>query len=181
MQKTAPFLWFSTEAETAAMTIVVSESDNQGGSMRPMIRSILAVVTGFVVASALMMAVEAVNGRYLYPELGKLANGVTDREVLRIILAGAPVGALLVVILGWVLGSLAGGGVAAWIGKRAPVGHALVLGGLLTLGGIANNLIVPPPFWFWVAGIMVLIPAAYAGARLAPQPSIQEDRRSKGK
>jgi hypothetical protein len=136
-----------------------------------MFRSILAVVAGFVMASAVMMAVETVNGRYLYPELGKQAEGITDREVLRSILAGAPVGAFLVVILGWVLGSLAGGCMAAWIGRRAPVGHALVLGGLLTLGGIANNLMVPPPLWFWIAGLVVLIPAAYAGARLAPRPT----------
>ena len=139
--------------------------------MRSVFRSIFAVVTGFVVASAVMMAVETVNGRYLYPELGKQAEGITDREVHRSILAGAPVGAFLVVILGWVLGSLAGGCVAAWIGRRAPVGHALVLGGLLTLGGIANNLMVPPPLWFWIAGLVVLIPAAYAGARLAPRPT----------
>ncbi len=136
--------------------------------MRPAFRSIIAVVAGFVVASVVMMAVETVNGRYLYPELGKLAEGVTDREVIRSILGGTPVGAFLVVILGWVLGSLAGGCVSAWIARRTPAGHALVLGGLLTLGGIANNLMVPPPLWFWIAGIVVLMPAAYAGARLAP-------------
>jgi len=55
------------------------------------------------------------------------------------------------------------------IGRRAPIGHALVLGGFLTLAGIANNLMVPPPLWFWIAGLVVLIPAAYAGARLAPR------------
>ena len=140
--------------------------------MRPMIRSILAVLAGFVVASAVMMAVEAVNGRYLHPDVAKLAEGVTDREVLRSILAGAPIGALLVVILGWVLGSLAGGCVAAWIGRRALVGHALAVGGLLTLAGIANNLMIPPPLWFWVAGLIVFIPAAYAGARLAPKATM---------
>jgi hypothetical protein len=134
-----------------------------------MFRSILAVVAGFVVASAVMMAIETVNGRYLYPELGKLAEGVTDREVIRSILAGAPIGALFVLIFGWVLGSLTGGCVAGWIARRTPVGHALVLGGLLTLGGIANNLMVPPPLWFWIAGLVALIPAAYTGARLAPR------------
>jgi hypothetical protein len=139
--------------------------------MRLVVRSVLAVAAGFVVASAVMMAVEAVNGRYLYPELGKRAAGVKDREVLRTIFAGVPVGSLFVVILGWVLGSLAGGCVAAWIGRRAPVVHALVLGGLLTLAGIANNLMIPPPLWFWVAGLIVLIPAAYVGARLAPRPT----------
>ncbi len=136
--------------------------------MRSMFRSVIAVVAGFVVASAVMMAVESVNGRYLYPELGKLAQGVTDREVIRNILAGAPLGAFIVVIFGWVLGSLAGGYVAAWIARRTPAGHALVLGGILTLAGIANNLMIPPPLWFWIAGLVLLIPAAYAGARLGP-------------
>jgi hypothetical protein len=139
--------------------------------MRPMLRSILAVVAGFVVASVVMMVVETVNGRFLYPELGKLAKGMTDREAIRNLLTDAPVGAFLVVILGWVLGSLAGGCAAAWIGRRAPLGHALVLGGFLTLAGIANNLMVPPPLWFWIAGPVVLIPATYAGALLAPRPT----------
>jgi hypothetical protein len=68
-----------------------------------------------------------------------------------------------------VLGSLLGGFLAAWIGWNAPVAHALVLGGLLTLAGIANNLMLPPPAWFWIPTLVVLLPAAYAGARLAPR------------
>jgi hypothetical protein len=135
--------------------------------MRPVLRSVLAVVLGFVAASAVMMAVETFNGHYLYPELGRAAEGMTDREAIRSLLASAPVGAFLVVILGWTLGSLAGGFVAAWIARRAPAGHALVLGALLTLAGVANNLMVPPPGWFWMASLVVLIPAAYIGSRLA--------------
>ena len=132
-------------------------------------RSVLAVIAGFVAASAVMMVIETANGRILYPELGKLAEGVTDREAIRALLASAPLGALLVVLLGWVLGSLAGGFLAAWIGRNAPVAHALVLGGLLTLAGIANNLMLPPPGWFWIPTLLVFLPAAYAGARLAPR------------
>jgi hypothetical protein len=142
--------------------------------MRRIFRSVLAVAAGFVVASAVMMLVETMNGRYLYPELGKLAEGVTDREVIRGILADAPVGAFLVVIFGWALGSLTGGFVTAWIARRTPAGHALILGGLLTLGGIANNLMIPPPIWFWIAGLVVLVPAALAAARLAPLKKMSE-------
>jgi hypothetical protein len=140
-------------------------------SMRSALRSILAVVAGFVVASTVMTLVEMANGRILYPELGKLAQGVTDREVIRALFAQAPVGALLVVLAGWVLGSLAGGFVAAWIGRSSPVGHAVAVGGCLTLAGIANNLMLPPPLWFWVAGLVLLVPAAVAAAQLAPRPS----------
>jgi len=138
--------------------------------MRSVFRSVLAVVAGFVVASVVMMAIESINGRFLYPELGKAADGMIDKEALRRLLARAPVGAFLVVIAGWVLGSVAGGWVAARFGRRAPVGHALTLGGLLTLAGVANNLMVPPPLWFWIASLLVLLPAAYAGARLALRP-----------
>jgi hypothetical protein len=138
--------------------------------MRKVLRSILAVVAGFVAASVIMMAFESFNGRVLYPELGKLAEGVTDREAIRSLLVNAPVGAFLAVMAGWVAGGFAGGWIAAWIGRQSPVGHALVLGLLLVFAGIANNLMIPPPLWFWIAGLAPLLPAAYAGARLAPQP-----------
>jgi len=137
--------------------------------MGKIVRSIGAVIAGFVAASAVMMLIEMVNGHVLYPELGKMAEGVTDKEVIRAMLASAPVGALLVVIFGWVLGSLLGGFLAARIGRNAPERHALILGGLLTLAGIANNLSLPPPAWFWIPTLLVFLPAAYAGARFAPR------------
>lgn len=77
------------------------------------LRSIAAVVIGFVAASIVMMIVETINGRLLYPELAKAAEGVTDRKVVRALLVRAPIGAFLVVISGWILGSLAGGWIAA--------------------------------------------------------------------
>ena len=136
--------------------------------MRSALRSIAAVVAGFIAASIVMMIIEAINGRVLYPELGKAADGVTDRETIRALLATAPVGAFLVVIAGWILGGVAGGWAAARLAARATAGHGLVLGALLTLAGVANNLMLPPPLWFWTASLVVLMPAAYVGARLAP-------------
>jgi hypothetical protein len=137
--------------------------------MGRVVRSILAVVAGFIAASAVMMLIESINGHVLYPELGKAAQGVTDREAIRALMASAPVGAFLVVLLGWVLGGVLGGFLAAWISPSAAVPHALALGGLLTLAGIANNLMLCPPTWFWVVSLLVFFPATYAGARLAPR------------
>ena len=62
--------------------------------MGAVIRSILAVIAGFVAASAVMMIVETANGQLLYPGLGKRAEGVTDRQEIKAIMASAPVGAL---------------------------------------------------------------------------------------
>ena len=136
--------------------------------MSKVLRSIGAVIAGFVAASVVMILIESINGHVLYPELGKAAAGLTDKEAIRALMASAPAGAFLVVLFGWALGSLVGGFVAGWIGSSAPVRHALILGGLLTLAGVANNLALPPPMWFWVAGLVVMLPASYAGGRLAP-------------
>jgi hypothetical protein len=137
--------------------------------MAKVVRSIVAVIAGFVAATVVMLLVEWCNGHVLHPELGKAAEGVTDREAIRALMASAPVGAFLVVLFGWTLGSFVGGLLAAWIGRLAPVGHALVVGLLLTLAGIADNLMIPPPAWFWIVSLLVFLPAAYAGARLAPR------------
>ena len=139
--------------------------------MHNVVRSVLAVIVGFVAASIVMMLIESINGHVLYPEMGKAAEGVTDRAAMKALMASAPAGAFVVVLFGWALGSFVGGLMAAWIGRTDPVPHALVLGGLLTLAGIANNLMLTPPGWFWIVSILVFVPAAYAGARMAPRTS----------
>ena len=136
--------------------------------MRSVLKSIAAVVAGFIVASIVMMIIESINGRVLYPELGRAAEGMTDREKIRALVASAPVGALLVVIVAWILGGIVGGWTTARISTRATLTHGLVLGALLTVAGVANNLMIPPPLWFWIASLVVMIPAVRFGASLAP-------------
>src|SRR5213593_1617544 len=112
-------------AEIAAASLIrMNPKERWGGFIWKVVRSILAVIAGFVAASAVMMVIETINGRVLYPDLGKMAEGMTDREAIRAFLANAPVGAFLVVLLGWMLGSLVGGFLAAWTGWNAPVAHA---------------------------------------------------------
>jgi hypothetical protein len=134
--------------------------------MRNALRTLLALIVAFIAATALIMLVETANGRLLYPELGKAAEGVTDREVVSQLLATAPIGAFVVVLAGWALGTIVGGWVAARIAKRAPAGHAVAVGVIIALAGVANNLMIPPPAWFWVAGLLVPLAAGAATARL---------------
>ncbi len=135
--------------------------------MRQVLRSVVAVLAGFIVASVVMMAVEFANGHLFHPDLARAAEGVTDRESLRALLEQAPVTALLVVVAGWILGAVAGGWIAARLATRARLGHGLTLGVLLTMAGVASNLMLPPPLWFWVVSLPVFLPAVYLGARLA--------------
>lgn len=144
--------------------------------MRAVLRSVAAVFAGFVVASVLMMIFESLNGRFLHPDLAEAAEGMTDREAIRALLAAAPITAFLVVLFGWVLGAFAGGWTVGRIAGRGPVRHGLVLGLILTLAGVANNLMIPPPVWFWCVSLFVFLPAAYAGARLAPKRAAWQAR-----
>ena len=131
------------------------------------LRRILGVILGFVVASAVMMLIEFTNGHLFYPELSRAAQGMKDPAQIAALMAQAPVGALLVVVLVWLLGAIAGGWSATRIARTESSTPALSLGLLLTLAGIANNLMIPPPLWFWVLGLTVMIPGAWYGARLA--------------
>jgi hypothetical protein len=71
------------------------------------------------------------------------------------------------VIVAWILGGVTGGWTATRLSVRRTAVHGLVVGALLTAAGVANNLMIPPPLWFWIASLVVLIPAAYFGARVA--------------
>jgi hypothetical protein len=130
------------------------------------LRTVLAIVAAFFVATAVIMLIETANGRLIYSELGKAAEGVTDREVVRHVLAAAPLGAFAVVLAGWFLGTVVGGFVAAKIASRAPAGHALAVGVIIALAGVANNLMIPPPAWFWVAGLLAPLAAGALTARM---------------
>ncbi len=135
--------------------------------MRSALKNVASVIVGFITASVIMMLVEMFNGHVLYPELSQAAQGMTDPEDIRALMASVPTGAMLVVLGGWFLGAVAGGWVTARIAAPAGLRHALILAVLLTLAGIANNLMLPPPLWFWLAGMLVLGPAAMLGGRLA--------------
>ncbi len=132
-----------------------------------LLRRIFAVILGFIVASAVMMLIEFTNGHLLYPGLGEAAKRVKDAAQMKALMAQVPMGALLVVILGWLLGSIAGSWATTRLARTESVAPALILGALLTLAGIANNLMMQPPQWFWVASLAVFFPATWYGARLA--------------
>lgn len=135
--------------------------------MNTRVRGILGIVAGFVAASAVMMVFEGINGHVIYPELGAAAAQVQDAAQMRALMADIPAGAMAVVLAGWAVGAFVGGWVAQRIGRGEAARTGLILGLLLTAAGIANNLMIPPPRWFWVAGMLVLLPGAWLGARVA--------------
>jgi hypothetical protein len=129
-----------------------------------MLRSIGAVVAGVVFGGILVAIVEYI-GVLLFP----LPAGVdpTDSEALAAIADSIPVGAQLFVLLAWAVGALAGGWLAARLAPSQPLVHALIVGAVLMVLGIINLVSIPSPLWFWIVGLLLFLPAAYVGGRLA--------------
>jgi len=132
-------------------------SDETGGVGR----SIGAVVAGIVVAVVGVFAIEAL-GQVVYPPPPGL--DLTKPESIKAMMKNIPVGALLFVLLAMVVGTAAGGGVAARIAPRKPVLHAMIVGVVLLAFGVMNLVAIPHPTWFAIVNVLTFLPAAYVGA-----------------
>ena len=63
----------------------------------------------------------------------------------------------------------AGGYVTAWAARHEKVLHALIMGGMQTALVIPAMVAFPDeaPLWRWLLGMVVIIPAAWCGAKIA--------------
>jgi hypothetical protein len=130
--------------------------------MPPALRRALAVLAGVGVAIGIVFAVEAINAR-IYPLPG---TDYSDPEQMRAVMTRLPRAALVIVLLGWGLATVVGAWIAARVAGRRQ-GPAWTVGVVLLAAAVFNLLELPHPFWFWVAGVALFLPAAWLGARLA--------------
>src|SRR5690606_12001177 len=128
----------------------------------PMIRTVVAVLLGLVVALATMLLVE-----YLGMSLFPLPPGISldnENDLARLV-ASATTGKKLWVLMGWTLAAFAGGWVASRISRRHRSGAALAVGALIVAGVVFNTAMLPHPAWMTVAGVLLPLPVAWLAAR----------------
>ena len=114
--------------------------------MPSIVRSILAVVGGIAVFSGALFAMGPITPG---------SDATTNHQLMWL--------ALVIVSM------IAGGFTAAWIALRAGATHALVMAVLqaaMTFVAMLTVRTASEPIWFWLAGIVLMPPAAWAGARL---------------
>jgi len=90
----------------------------------------------------------------------------SDPDAMGAVMTRLPRAALLVVLLGWGLATVAGAWIAARVGGRRQ-GPAWTVGVVLLAAAVFNMLEIPHPLWFWVVGVALFLPAAWLGGRLA--------------
>ena len=130
-------------------------------------RKILAVVVAMIVAIAIIMIVEMANSIVIMPPSDDV---MKDAAKLREFMANGPVKAYVIVLIGYVLASFAGGFIVTKMSRRESPGLTLpvIVGVLLTLGMVANILMLPgQPIWFVVSAFLTCIPLSLLGHRFA--------------
>ena len=116
-------------------------------------RRFLSVLGGAAVAVAVMLAFET---------LAHIVN--TSARPMGVTVADLNLPAKLMVVAGWLLGTLAGAAVALRIGRWPPA--AWIVGALVLAGGVANILMIPHPLWMQAAALLAPVLGVLAALRL---------------
>src|SRR5690242_17610658 len=125
-----------------------------------MLRNVLAVLAGICGATILFMGFERLQ-RQLYPFPNAL--DPADHEAMSAYAKTLPTKALLVILVGWILGSFACGLLMRVITRKPEKTAAYLAGLFLTTAGIVDVFMLPRPIWFIIAGIIVFIPFTLLG------------------
>jgi hypothetical protein len=114
-----------------------------------MIRSILGVIAGIVVAVLTVMAVQGL-GHALYPYPADV--DLNDPEQIARVFPTIPIAAKLFVVAAWFGGALAGAAVAKAIAGRDWAAWTIAV--LIAIGALANIFVIPHPVWMQVSAVV---------------------------
>ncbi|MFP4469186.1 MAG: hypothetical protein ACLFPE_00800 [Bacteroidales bacterium] len=124
------------------------------------LRHILAVIAGLVTGSIIIYLIQIIGHQIFPPPAGV---DPTDPESLHMYSESISAGALWMVILAYAAGAFTGGFVAALIAPKTARIVALVTGGIFTVFGIINLMLIPHPVWFIFVSLSVYLPFAFLG------------------
>jgi hypothetical protein len=126
------------------------------------VRKALGVAIGGIVAFTCVQAAEMITHHfYPFPP----GADMKDMATIKRFVATLPVQAFVLVLGGWLVGTLVGTFLAAKIGRdRLP---AYIVGAFLLAAGIANSILIPQPVWFTAASIVIFLAVPFAGMAMA--------------
>lgn len=127
-----------------------------------MTRKIFGVLGGVVVAYLAIMGSQMLSlHQNPFPE----GLDPADIEAMKAYISTLPGSAFAWVLGGYVVGAFLGGLVATLISQNKYM-PALIIGAFLTMAAIANAMMIAQPMWVSVAGVIVMIPFAWLGAKI---------------
>jgi hypothetical protein len=138
-------------------------------AVRYSIATIVGLAVAFAVSLGLQFAAHAVHPMPddLYAAVTS-GTALTESQQAALVtyMANAPVAAMALVLLGYVIGSFAAGFVIAKLASGARFKVAIFAGVVLTGVGVWNLMAIPHPMWFNVASSATYVPMAFFGAMI---------------
>lgn len=132
--------------------------------MNPIIKNILAVLTGIILGSIVNMGIIRISGSIIPPPDGA---DVTTMEGLKASLHLFQPKHFIMPFLAHALGTFIGSLLSATIAASHKMKFALVIGVFFLAGGIANTFLLPSPTWFAVVDLVgAYIPMGYFAGKL---------------
>lgn len=122
-----------------------------------MLRTLLAIVVGVIAMMITVHGIETI-GHMLYPPPPGL--DPNDLDQLDSIIASAPTGAMAMLVVGWCVGTIVGGGLAARIARHPRVAACFVA--LVVITGVVGMAVLLPSHPTWVAALGLLLPIPLA-------------------
>jgi hypothetical protein len=134
-----------------------------------MMRNILAVIIGVVVAFIIVFIGDATTHK-LNPANDSL--GEMDKETLKAYVEGMPMYVMVIMVFFWVIAAFVGGFVSAKINKSQWKNVSMITGGIMLAATLLNLFMVPHPAWMWIVALVLIVPAAYLGGKVAAPKTI---------
>ncbi|MDH3748827.1 MAG: hypothetical protein OER97_11530 [Gammaproteobacteria bacterium] len=138
-----------------------------------MLRGVLGAIVGIAVAVLTVILFEWIS-HTIFPVPPEL--DTQDSAEMSAYMASAPLGALLLVLAGYLVATFDGTFVACWIGRAKPHVYALLIGVLMLVATVSTLIMIPHPLWFSAAAFIGIIIAAWAAFRVAPSAVQSRDR-----
>jgi hypothetical protein len=126
-------------------------------------RNILSVVVGLATAIITFLIAETINSN-LHPAPTTL--DYKDTIAVKAFYENQPLSLWLLVLAGWIIGSLLCGFLIKLISKSDNKKLPIIAGCILTLSAVANFFSLPHPTWFIVVGLLVFTPSTLLGHNL---------------
>ena len=129
-----------------------------------MIRKIAAVILGAVLALAVRLGTQLFS-HAMYPS--QPGADLSTTQGAKLYFETIPMPALVLILIGWGLSTLAGAWFAGFIAREKPLTYAWIVALLVAIGTIVNFVNIPHPMWFMCVAILTIPIAAWIGGKLA--------------
>jgi hypothetical protein len=124
-------------------------------------RNFTAVLTGVMASILVILAGDAITHSLYRP------SRIGDTNTSDPYVTNVPFYAMLIMLLIWISASFIGGLISARLNRAAWRRSAALTGTILLVVSVVNMVLIPHPLWMWAVSVILLIPAAVTGGRLA--------------